>query len=33
VLDRFDSLFFAIPATYWFLAAGLPLWVEELPWR
>jgi phosphatidate cytidylyltransferase len=32
VLDRFDSLFFAIPVAYWFLAVCLPLWVEGLPW-
>jgi phosphatidate cytidylyltransferase len=32
VLDRFDSLFFAIPVAYWFLAVCLPQWVEGLPW-
>jgi phosphatidate cytidylyltransferase len=33
VLDRFDSVFFAVPAAYWYLAALLPLWIEGLPWR
>ncbi len=33
VLDRFDSLFFAIPLAYWFLAVGLPLGIEGLPWQ
>jgi phosphatidate cytidylyltransferase len=33
VLDRFDSVLFAVPAAYWYLAALLPLWNEGLPWR
>jgi phosphatidate cytidylyltransferase len=33
ILDRFDSLFFAVPTAYWYLAAVLPWWVEGLPWR
>lgn len=32
VLDRFDSLFYAVPAAYWYLVAVLPLGVEGLPW-
>ena len=33
ILDRFDSLFFAVPIAYWYLAAVLPAFVEGLPWR
>ncbi|MGH7506501.1 MAG: phosphatidate cytidylyltransferase [Longimicrobiales bacterium] len=33
ILDRFDSLLFAVPTAYWYLALVLPLWVEGLPWR
>lgn len=33
VLDRFDSLFFAIPVTYWYLVIVLPMWTGGLPWR
>jgi phosphatidate cytidylyltransferase len=33
ILDRFDSLFFAVPVAYWCLAGLLPLWVEGLPWH
>jgi phosphatidate cytidylyltransferase len=33
VLDRFDSLFFAIPVVYWFLTLALPFFVEGLPWH
>ena len=33
VLDRFDSLFFAIPVTFWYLVIVLPLWTRGLPWR
>jgi phosphatidate cytidylyltransferase len=33
ILDRFDSLLFAVPTAYWYLAAVLPIWVEGLPWR
>lgn len=32
VLDRFDSLFYAVPAAYWYLVAVLPLWAEGVPW-
>jgi phosphatidate cytidylyltransferase len=32
ILDRFDSLLFAVPIAYWYLAAVLPMWVEGLPW-
>jgi phosphatidate cytidylyltransferase len=33
ILDRFDSLFFAVPVAYWYLAVLLPRFVEGLPWR
>jgi phosphatidate cytidylyltransferase len=33
ILDRFDSLFFAVPVAYWYLAVLLPRMVEGLPWR
>lgn len=33
VLDRFDSLFFAIPVIYWYFVLVLPFWIEGLPWR
>jgi phosphatidate cytidylyltransferase len=33
ILDRFDSLFFAVPIAYWYLAALLPMFVEGLPWQ
>lgn len=33
VLDRFDSLFFAVPVIFWYFVLLLPLWVEGLPWR
>jgi phosphatidate cytidylyltransferase len=32
VLDRFDSLFFAIPVGYFYFTVLLPVWVETLPW-
>lgn len=32
ILDRFDSLLFAVPLAYWFLAVVLPIWVREVPW-
>ena len=33
ILDRFDSLLFAVPVAYWYLAALLPLWLRGLPWQ
>lgn len=33
ILDRFDSLIFAVPVAYWYLSTVLPLWHPELPWR
>jgi phosphatidate cytidylyltransferase len=33
ILDRFDSLLFAVPVAYWYLAVLLPVWIEALPWR
>lgn len=33
ILDRFDSLFFAIPAAYFYLVTVLPLWDASVPWR
>jgi phosphatidate cytidylyltransferase len=33
VLDRFDSLLFAVPVAYWYLSALLPLRLSDLPWR
>lgn len=33
VLDRFDSLFFSIPVTYWLLSWVLDTWVWVLHWR
>jgi phosphatidate cytidylyltransferase len=33
ILDRFDSIFFAVPVAYWYLACILPLLIRDLPWR
>jgi phosphatidate cytidylyltransferase len=33
ILDRFDSLFFAIPAAYFYLVMLLPVWNANLPWH
>jgi len=32
VLDRVDSLLFAVPLAFWYLEALLPMWTEALPW-
>ncbi len=33
ILDRFDSVFFAVPIAYWYLATILPIWIGDLPWQ
>lgn len=33
ILDRFDSMFFALPVAFWYFADLLPLWIPDLPWR
>lgn len=33
ILDRFDSLIFAVPVAYWYISTVVPLWHPGLPWR
>lgn len=33
ILDRFDSLIFAVPVAYWYLSVILPTWIPDLPWH
>jgi phosphatidate cytidylyltransferase len=33
ILDRFDSLLFAIPVAYWYLELALPMMGVPSPWR